>query len=407
MYGHEYAMHFPFHSWPAGRNKKLSPNHEQVQNLGGQMGVYNGWERANWFAMPNDDISDLSTQSWSRFGPWEARVRQECEAVRDSVGVLDLPGFSRFKLSGFGCASWLENLIVGSLPKVGKMNLAYFADKRGRVLTEMSLMRYGEDEFTLITAASAQWHDYELLMGNLTINEKLSLVDISKEASTLIVTGPDSRALLNKVTTVADLEKPWLSVQKSKIDTFDVNLARVSFAGELGWEIHADNKSIKTIYEEIIEYGAKPFGMFALNSLRIEKGYKTWKGDLSTDYSVLESGLDRFLRLDKPQDFPGKSALLVEKQSGVQKRAVTLLLDLKEFDAPYMSTLWKNNQIVGEVTSGAWGYRVKKSIALAMINSEFAQAGEELEVEVFGQRVSAVVQDGAALWDPRNKRITA
>ena len=370
------------------------------------MGVYNGWERANWFAKPGDDTSEESTQTWSRLGPWEKRVKEECEAVRDSVGVLDLPGFSRFKLSGKGCSSWLESLIVGALPKVGKMNLAYFADERGRVLTEMSLMRYDLEEFILITAASAQWHDYEFLKGNLPTHEKLSLADISNEVSTLIVTGPESRLLLQKLTS-ADLEKPWLSVQKTKIGTSSVGLARVSFAGELGWEIHTENRNITPIYKRIIDFGAKPFGMFALNSLRIEKGYKTWKGDLSTDYSVLESGLDRFIRLDKSQDFPGKSAILVEKQHGVKKKAVTLALDLKDFDAPYMSTLWKNNQIVGEVTSGAWGYRVNKSIALAMVSTEFANSGQELEVDVFGKRVCAVINDGPSLWDPKNERITA
>ena len=406
VYGHEYAMHFPFHSWPAGRNKKLSPNHEQILGLGGQMGVYNGWERANWFAKPGDDTSESSSQTWSRFGPWETRVKEECEAVRDSVGVLDLPGFSRFKLSGSGCSSWLESLIVGALPKVGKMNLAYFADKRGRVLTEMSLMRYGLEDYILITAASAQWHDYEFLKGNLPANNKLSLTDISKSVSTLIVTGPQSRLLLKKLTS-ADLEKPWLSVQKAKIGNYAVSLARVSFAGELGWEIHSENKDIRVIYKKIIACGAKPFGMFALNSLRIEKGYKTWKGDLSTDYSVLETGLERFVRLDKRENFPGKSAILVEKQRGVRKRAVTLSLDLKEFDAPYMSTLWKNNEIVGEVTSGAWGYRVNKSIALAMVRSEFANSGQQLEVDVFGKRVCAVISEVPALWDPKNERITA
>lgn len=370
------------------------------------MGAYNGWERANWFAKAGDDTSEPSSQTWSRFGPWEKRVREECEAVRDSVGVLDLPGFSRFQLSGEGCSTWLESLIVGALPKVGKMNLAYFADKRGRVLTEMSLMRYCTDEFILITAASAQWHDYEFLKSNLPVDEKLSLLDISNEMSTLIVTGPQSRQLLKKLTS-ANLEKPWLSVQKAKFETFGIDLARVSFAGELGWEIHSCNKNIKSIYKKIIACGVKPFGMFSLNSLRIEKGYKTWKGDLSTDYSVLESGLDRFLRLDKSQDFPGKSAILVEKQYGVKKKAVTLSLDLKDFDAPYMSTLWKNNKIVGEVTSGAWGYRVNKSIALAMVSSEFANSGQELEVDVFGKRVCAVVNDGPSLWDPKNERITA
>jgi dimethylglycine dehydrogenase len=184
-------------------------------------------------------------------------------------------------------------------------------------------------------------------------------------------------------------------------------LARVSFAGELGWEIHTENKNIEPIYKELLDAGAKPFGMFALNSLRIEKGYKTWKGDLSTDYSLFESGLDRFVRLNKQQNFPGKAALLVEKQQGIKKKSVTLLLDLTECDAPYMATLWKDNKIVGEVTSGCWGYRVGKSIALAMLHQEFAVPGQKLEVDVFGLRVAAVVQENQATWDSQNKRITA
>jgi dimethylglycine dehydrogenase len=117
-------------------------------------------------------------------------------------------------------------------------------------------------------------------------------------------------------------------------------LARVSFAGELGWEIHAANAEIPAIYDAVLGAGAKPFGMFALNSLRIEKGYRAWKGDLSTDYSLLEGGLDRFIRFDKPQDFTGKAALLAEKQRGVKKRFVTLTVDAGAADAPYMSTLW-------------------------------------------------------------------
>ena len=131
---------------------------------------------------------------------------------------------------------------------------------------------------------------------------------------------------------------------------------RLSFAGELGWEIHAENQSIPDIYEAVLAAGAKPFGMFALNSLRIEKGYRTWKGDLSTDYSMLEAGLERFIRWDK--EFPGKAALESEKQKGSAKRFVTLKVDAGTCDAPYMSTLWHGDTVVGEVTSAAWGYRV-------------------------------------------------
>jgi dimethylglycine dehydrogenase len=147
--------------------------------------------------------------------------------------------------------------------------------------------------------------------------------------------------------------------------------------------------------------------MYALNSLRIEKGYRAWKGDLSTDYSLLEGGLDRFIRFDKPEDFPGKAALLAEKQQGVKKRFVTLKVDANGADAPYMSTLWCGDEVVGETTSGAWGYRVNASIALGMLRSDLAEAGTEIEVDIYGQRCGAVVQPDGPLWDPQNERLRA
>lgn len=402
IYGHEYAMHFPWHEWPAGRDKKLSPVHEKVTGLGGQMGAYNGWERANWFAKDDDDISQAATRTWGRAGPWETRIRQECETVRDKVGVLDLPGFSRFDLSGDGAAEWLRGQIAGALPKVGRMTLGYFSDDRGRTLSEMSVLRFGDDVFTLITAASAQWHDFELLQASLAPG--LTLVDTTGDISTLIVTGPKARNLF-KAISEADLTLPWLSHQSANIAGHECFLVRVSFAGELGWEIHAPNAAIPGIYKAVLADGAKPFGMWALNSLRLEKGYRTWKGDLSTDYSLLEAGLDRFIRFDKPQDFPGKAALLAEKKRGVTKRFVTLVVDAGDCDAPYMSTLWQGDAIVGETTSGGWGYRIDASIALGMVRADLAIAGTRLEVEIYGHRYGAVVQPDTPLWDPDNERL--
>ncbi|KIN75259.1 Glycine cleavage T-protein (Aminomethyl transferase) [Sulfitobacter noctilucae] len=404
-YGHEYAMHFPHHAWPAGRNKKLSPVHDRIIAAGGQMGAYNGWERANWFAKDGDDTSEEATQTWDRNGPWSIRVKEEVEAVRDGVGVLDLPGFSRFNLSGEGAAEWLRSRIAGALPKAGRMNLAYFPDSRGRILTEMSVMRHGEDQFTLITAALAQWHDFELLNKNLP--EGLSLTDHTTEYSTLIVTGPKSRELFEVLGTEADLGASWLSTQPAKVGGTGCALARVSFAGELGWEIHAANADIPALYDAVIGAGAKPFGMFALNSMRIEKGYRAWKGDLSTDYSLLEAGLDRFIKFDKPQDFPGKAALQAEQQAGIKKRFVTMTVDAGDQDAPYMSTVWHKGEVVGETTSGDWGYRVGKSIALGTLRADLAQPGTEVEINIFGNMCKATVQPDQPLWDPDNERLRA
>ena len=145
VYGHEYAMQFPHHEWPAARDAKLSPNHDRLIAEGAQMGAYNGWERANWFAKPGDDTSEAATQTWDRAGPWQPRIREEVLAVRDGAGVIDLAGFTRFSVSGDGAAEALRGLITGALPKGGRMNLIYIADARGHVLTEMSCIRHGAD----------------------------------------------------------------------------------------------------------------------------------------------------------------------------------------------------------------------------------------------------------------------
>ncbi|SMP01098.1 GcvT family protein [Shimia sagamensis] len=404
VYGNEYAMHFPHHEWPAARDKKLSPVHDRVVATGGVMGAYNGWERANWFAKDGDDTSLAATHTWGRSGPWEQRVKEECEAVRDHCGVLDLPGFSRFDVKGEGAAEWLRGMITGALPKVGRMNLAYFADARGRILTEMSVQRFDEDCFSLITAATAQWHDGELLRNNLP--DGVTFRDVTREQSTLIVTGPKSRNVLSGLTD-GDLNLGWLTHQPANVAGRDAMLVRVSFAGELGWEIHALNADMPLIYDAVCDAGATPFGMYALNSLRLEKGYRAWKGDLSSDYSLLEGGLERFVKLDKPQDFPGKAAIQSEKQQGVKKSFVTLKVDAGDADAPYMSCIWHGNEIVGETTSGGWGYRVNASIALGMVAAELAVPGTELEVEIYGQRVRAVVQEDQPMWDPKNERLQA
>ena len=404
VYGHEYGMHFPWHEWPAGRDQKLSPLHDRLLELGGVMGAYNGWERANWFAKPGDDTSEETTQTWNRAGPWEARIREECEAVRDACGVLDLPGFSRFWLQGEGADNWLRGFCTGGIPKVGRMNLIYISDTRGRIVTELSCIRLSEDNFVLITAASAQWHDGELI--RKSVPEGVNVRETTTERDTLVVTGPTSRAVLAGISD-ADLEQGWLTHQWATVAGQKAFLIRVSFAGELGWEIHAENAVMPAIYDAVLAAGAKPFGMYALNSLRIEKGYRAWKGDLSTDYTLLEGGLERFVKLDKSQDFTGKAAILSEKQSGRKKAFATLVIDAGTCDAPYMSTLWQGDTLVGETTSGAWGYRVNASVALAMLRPDLTQPGTELEVEIYGERRRAVVQQDQPLWDPENERLKA
>lgn len=287
------------------------------------------------------------------------------------------------------------------------MNLGYFADSRGRIVTEVTIIRWAEDEFWLMTAAVAQWHDFEFLQKALPQGGTLSLTDITQDWSTLLVTGPASRDLLAGLSAGADLQAGWLGLQDATVAGKQAKLMRISFAGELGWEVHTRFDDSAAVYDALRASGATPFGMYALNALRLEKGYRSWKGDLSSDYSLLEGGLDRFIRFDKPQDFPGKAALLREAQQGPARRIVTLIIDAGDQDPPYMATIWSGDAVVGEVTSGGWGYRVNACIGLGMVRADLAAPGTVLEVEIYGQRCSATVQPDQPLWDPENTRIRA
>ena len=402
VYGHEYAMHFPHHRWPAAPDRRLSALHSRLKDAGAQFGDYNGWERANWFAAPGDDTSEEATHTWERNGPWHPRVAEECAAVRDGAGVIVISGFTRLAVEGPGARAHVDSLTCSRLPNPGRVGLAYFPDERGRILTEMSVIPQSDDAIWLITAAVAQWHDRDVLLQNLP--EGVEVHDRSDKYECLLVTGPKARDILAPLTD-GDLGKPWLSFQEATVCGKRVVLLRVSFAGELGWEVHCDASDAPEIWDAVTGAGAKPFGMFALNALRIEKGYRAWKGDLSTDYTLLEGGLERFIDWSKP--FPGKAALEAEREAGPKKRFVVMKVEAGACDAPYMATIWKDGNVVGEVTSGDWGHRVNASVALGMIRADLVEAGTEVEIDIYGERCRATISGDGPLWDPKNERLRA
>ncbi|MFZ7090008.1 GcvT family protein [Primorskyibacter sp. 2E233] len=403
VYGHEYGMHFPHHAWPAGRPSRAQPPlYENLKKAGAVFGAFNGWERALWFAQKGDDTSEDSTQTWQRQGPWFARVREECQAVRDHCGVLAITGFSRLCVEGSGARAWVDSLTASRLPRPGRIGLAYFADDKGRIVTEMSVSVQSDQKVDLITAAVAGWHDAEWLAKGAPSG--VTVTDHTESTECLLVTGPKARDVLAPLVQGHDLTAPWLSVsQTGTVAGCKAVLARVSFAGELGWEIHCAPQDAPAIWQAITSAGARPFGMYALDSLRIEKGYRAWKGDLSTDYTLLQGGLERFI--DWSKEFCGKAALEAEKAQGPAKCFVTLIVEAGDCDPPYMSTLWHDGQVVGETTSGYWGHRVDACVALGMLRADLAAPGTALEVEIFGTRYPAKVQADKPLWDPGNDRL--
>ncbi len=409
LYQNEYAIGFPNEERPAGRPAKTSPVYGRLEAKGAVFGARGGWERAVWFPRPGKD--EAENELSFHHTNWFEAVAEECRAVQDNVGILDLPGFARFEISGEGAGAWLESLITGALPKPGRISLAYFCTPRGRTLTEMTVTNFGGDHFWLVTAAAAEWHDCDWLVKHLPEDGSVTLVNVTSRWGTLILAGPKARDLLSQVTD-SDLSSeafPWLTHQPITIAMARGVAIRVNYVGELGWELHMPNESLLATYDLLWQagqaHGIRDFGLYAMESLRLEKCYRAWKMDLSTDYTPLIGSLDRFLRLNKP-DFIGREALIKEREAGSPERCVPLLVEANSADAPYLATVWQGEERVGLVTSGGYGHRIQKSIALAHIRTDLAEEGAELEVEIFGERRKAVVAR-EPLYDPGNERLKA
>jgi dimethylglycine dehydrogenase len=408
VYQHEYAPAFPNEERPAGRPLRSSPLYARLAAKGARFGARGGWERATWFAGP--DASDAP--SFKRQRGHFAAVGAEVRAVREAVSLLDLPGFTKFFVSGAGAAAWLDWLLCSRLPRVGRIALAYALDGRGRLVSEFTVTRLAEDRFYLCSASAAEWHDADLLQAALPADGSVRLEEISARMGTLVLAGPHARDVLGAVTR-AELSSrafPWLAAREIEIGAARVLALRVNYVGELGWELHAPTEHLLALYEALeaagAPHGMRDIGIYAVDSLRLEKCYRAWKTDLETGYSPLEAGLDRFVDLAKP-DFVGRAALLEERQRGVRQRLVPLVLDeAGDHDAPACASAFHDGARVGIVTSGGWSYTMGRSLALAYVRADLAAPGSRVEVEVYGERRTATV-GREPLYDPGNARLRA
>ena len=408
-YAHIFIIHYPFEERPAARPAKTSPCYERMQALNAVFGQKYGWERTSWFAPKGrKPVEKLSFRRSNAFEP----VRAECRAVRERVGLQDLTGFSKFEVSGPGAETFLDRLVANRLPrKTGRIALAHALTAKGGVAAEFTITRIGPDRFYLISAAAANRHDLDLLTKAAPSDGSVVIRDVTLDRGVLVIAGPKARDLLGRLTD-ADLSNaafPWLSGREITIGVAPVRALRVNFVGELGWELHHPLAYQVHLFDALMQAGAElgiaPFGMRAMDSLRIEKSYRYWRVDLSTDYTPFESGLDRFVQLDKGE-FVGRAALARQRQQGIPRRFVTLAVEAKGADPLGNEPVYRGRRMVGRATSGAYGYTVGKSLALAYVEPEAAAPGTELKIEILGRRRPAVVIPESP-WDPDNARIRA
>jgi dimethylglycine dehydrogenase len=406
-YQQEYAIGYPAEERPAGRPAKTSPVYQRLKDKGACFGARGGWERAVYFPEPGDPAG---AEASFRRPAWHTSVARECAAVAERVAILDLPGFSKFEITGSGARDWIDYMIAGALPRPGRSALNYLCAPNGGIVTEMTVTALAADRYWLIGAAAGERHDEHWLTEHLPSDREVRLENLSSRFGTLIVVGPKSRELLARVTP-ADLSNaafPWLSTRTIDIGYTRAHALRVNYVGELGWELHIPVEHLSSVYDLIWEagerFGIRDFGLYAMESLRLEKCYRSWKADLTTEYTPLMASLERFVRLDKPGGFIGQEALRREAATGPRERLVPLVVDATDADAAAVSIVYDGSAQVGLVTSGGFGYRLGKSIALAYLNAEVAVPGKQVEVEILGNRRQAVV-GREPLYDPDNARL--
>ena len=408
VYQNEYAMGFPFEERPAGRPAYVSPLYETLLAKGAAFGARGGWERPTYYD-PDGVVTD-HTLSFFRRNGWRPVVAQEVRAARDSVAVLDLPGFTKIDIEGPGAEAYLDHLLCTKLPKIGRVGLVYALLPDGKVLSEFTLTRLSNDHFYAVGAASAEWHDLDVLEAALPTDGSVRLTNVTADYGSLIVVGPRSREVLAQVTSTPldNASFPWLSARMIETAVGPVRTLRVNYVGELGWELHASNDQMVALYHAVWaageQFGIRDMGIYAVDSLRLDKCYRGWKADLEIGFSPFDASLDRFVDLSKP-DFVGRDALLAERESGSAYRMVPMTLDADgDADAPFCSSVFSGTERVGIVTSGGWSFTLNKSIALAYVRPQFEAPGTQLEIEIFGTRRSATV-GSEPLFDPRNERL--
>ncbi len=410
VYQNEYASSFPYEERPAGRPLRTSPVYETLQAKGARFGARGGWERAVYFDL--DGTVPAEKLSFRRENVWHGLVAEEVAAVRERVGVLDLPGFTKFELKGLGAARHLDQLICSRLPAPGRVSLAYALTHSGKLWSEFTITRLGDDHFYIISAAIAATHDMDLLRQSLPADSPITVVDRSAELGSLIIAGPRAREVLAQVTDT-DLSNtgfPWLTAREISAVTGKLFAMRVNYVGELGWELHAPVDQMLALYQAVWRagqpFGIRDFGLYAMDSLRVDKCYRGWKSDLESGYSPLEASLDRFVDARKPS-FVGRDAVLAELARGPAQRFVPLTFDDDgDAEAPYCAQVFHGADNVGLTTSGVWSHTLKKSVALAYVRADLAQPGTKLEVDVLGRRRRATVRQ-EPLYDPANLRLRA
>ncbi len=409
-YANVFTVHYPDEERPAARPLRTAPCYERLKKMGGVFGASFGWERANWFAPNGVEAID----DWSfRRSSYHEHVGAEIQNMSKNVGLLDLSGFAKCRISGSSAENFLNFLVANKIPKtIGRVSLCHALNSLGGVHSEFTITKEAENSFYLVSAGAYQRLDHDWIKKNMPTDNSVIFEDLTNSKGALVLAGPKSRELM-KLVSKDNFENenfPWLTSQIVNIGNYPVLAMRVNFVGELGWELHHPIEYQNQIFDILFQHGSKlnlkPFGIRAMDSLRIEKSYRLPGRELSIEYAALESGLNRFVSENKG-DFIGRDGLAEWKSKGLSFGFVTLEVhNVKDADALGNNPIYLDGKVIGRATSGGYGHRIKKSLVLAMINPSLIKTGLKVKIDILGTKYDASIINESP-YDPSNEKLRA
>ena len=413
-YSKYYDIHYPGEERLTGRGLRLSPTYYRLRDLGAQFGEKTGWERPNWFN-PYAGLANHGHEpkGWARHN-WSRAIGYEHLQTRENAGLFDETSFNKFEVRGPGALAFLQYMCSNDIDKpVGSIIYTQSLNKRGGIESDFTVTRLAEDRFFIIVGTAFGQHDLSWMRLNMPEDGSVIIEDVSSAYACIGLWGPKARGILQKVTRadVSNEAFPYMTAQKITVGDVPLLASRVTYVGELGWEFYPPMeyglRLWDTLWDAGQEQGLVAAGYRAIDSLRLEKGYRYWSGEITPDYTPYEAGLGFAVKLDKG-DFIGRAALLEQKEAGLKGKLCCMTLADSRAIALVNEPVRPagSDQIIAWVASGGYGYSVGESFVYAYLPIEYSKVGTELEVELFGEWIGAVVAR-APLWDPKGERIKA
>ena len=421
-----YAMHWPFFQYTSARDQRRSALHDAMDAAGAVFGETAGWERANWFAEPGQEREYRYSYGKQN---WFENSGRECDAVRNGVALFDQSSFAKFTVSGPDALDVLDTLSVASIDvPAGRAVYTQWCNERGGIEADLTVTRLGDDDFWVVTSAASQTRDWAWLRRNCR-GRDVEIADVTDEWAVLGLMGPQSRDLLSRVTEAALDNESFGFGTAQHIDVATsagstaVLAVRMSYVGELGWELYVPNAHAVTVYEALRDAAADADGLdlahagyHAMNTLRLECGYRHWGHDISDEDSPLESGLGFAIAWDKPRDFIGRAALEAQRHEPRTRRLIQFRLEDPDVLAYHDEPIRRDGELVGRVTSAMWSYTADRCLAMGYVTHPSAADPEpqavtkswldagSFDIEIAGRRIAAT-PSVRSFYDPTNQRV--